>query len=151
MLCMLGAVSASLGNTAAQVCHRRNVPVVSMQAFAMTYGSLLMTSAALVCRVPLVIDTSPGYLLSLFYLAAFGSVAAFMAYLTLLKNIGSDKAAYITLVSPIVALVVSTIFEGYTWSFPIAFGVGCIMAGNIIALRKSKVKSQVEVDSKNWE
>lgn len=138
LLCMSGALFASLGNTAAQVCHRRNIPVMQMQCYAMAYGAALMLGSALVRGVPLAFETTPGYIGSLLYLAVFGSVAAFMSYLTLLKNIGSDKAAYVTLVSPLVALLVSTVFEGYVWTAPALFGVLFIVAGNTVALRKHR-------------
>lgn len=139
MLCMIGALSASLGNTAAQVVHRRKIPVIPMQAFSMMYGSLLMAIFAFIREVPFSIETTPKYLISLFYLAGFGSIVAFMAYLTLLKNIGSDKAAYTTLLSPLVALLVSTIFEGYVWTLTAFIGTALIIIGNVIALRKKAV------------
>ena len=137
-LSLLGALSASFGNTAAQVCQRREIPVVPLQAYAMLYGGLLTFLAAMVRRVPVTFDTTPGYVLSLLYLAVFGSVVAFMAYLTLLKNIGSDKAAYVTLMTPVVALSVSSIFEGYQWTGAALVGVALIVYGNRIALQKNR-------------
>ena len=135
-LSLLGALAASFGNTAAQVSHRRKIPVVQLQAYAMLYGGLLMVAMILVRRVPLRFDMSTGYVVSLAYLAVFGSVAAFLSYLTLLKRIGSDKAAYITLVTPLVALGRSTLFEGYTWTPTALLGTALIVAGNVIALKK---------------
>jgi drug/metabolite transporter (DMT)-like permease len=139
-LALIASLSASFGNTTAQVCHRRNIPTIQMALFGMGYGSLFMGSAALITGTPFTFDPSPSYIVSLFYLGVVGSVVAFMGYLTLLKNIGSDKTAYITLVTPLVALAVSTLFEGYTWSVSAVAGVGLIVLGNWIALRKKAAR-----------
>lgn len=141
VLSLTAALSASLGNTAAQVCHQRSIPVIQMQAYSMAYGAGLMAAGALVRAVPFTFEVTAAYIGSLTYLAVFGSVVAFMSYLTLLKNIGSDKAAYITLVSPLVALLISTIFEGYTWTAPALVGILFIMAGNAVALRKRTARA----------
>jgi len=77
------------------------------------------------------------YTLSLSYLAIFGSVIAFGCYLTMLGNIGADKAAYVTLIIPIIALVLSTLFEGYKWNATALIGVLLITSGNIMILRKA--------------
>jgi drug/metabolite transporter (DMT)-like permease len=61
---------------------------------------------------------------------------AFGSYMKLLKQIGADKAAYVVLVYPIVALVISTFFEGYTWSWLSVLGVAVVLVGNAIAMGK---------------
>jgi drug/metabolite transporter (DMT)-like permease len=135
-LCLLASLSASLGNTVAQVCHRRQIPIVPMELYAMAYGTAVMGVVAVVRGVTFTFDTRFEYAVSLAYLAVAGSVIAFLSYLTLLKNIGSDRTAYITLATPVVALALSTLFEGYTWSLVAALGVLAIMAGNWVALKK---------------
>ena len=70
------------------------------------------------------------------YLALFGSVFAFGAYMKLLKQMGADKAAYVVLVYPMVALVISTFFEGYQWSLLSVIGVVIVLIGNAIAMGK---------------
>jgi drug/metabolite transporter (DMT)-like permease len=84
----------------------------------------------------LVIPTHTEFYLSLLYLAIFGSVFAFGAYMKLLKQMGADKAAYVVLVYPMVALVISTFFEGYTWSVLSVVGVVIVLVGNAIAMGK---------------
>ena len=63
---------------------------------------------------------------------------AFGCYLTLIGNIGADRAAYATLLFPIVALVISTIWEDYHWTPSSAVGVALILLGNLWMLRKKK-------------
>jgi hypothetical protein len=60
---------------------------------------------------------------SLFYLSLFGSVIAFGCYLALVGSIGADRAANASIMFPIVALVLSTVFEGYRLSLVSGFGI----------------------------
>ena len=76
------------------------------------------------------------YVGSLFYLAIFGSIIAFGCYLSLIGKIGVDRAAYVTLLFPLVALALSTVYEGYRWSGMALVGVALILAGNMLVLRK---------------
>ncbi len=75
------------------------------------------------------------------YLAVFGSAVAFGCYLSLMKNIGADKAAYATVLFPLVALSISTVFEGYEWSFISVCGVLLTLIGNVIVMfNKERMK-----------
>ena len=104
----------------------------------MSYGSLFMFAFALASSQTFAFDTSPLYVGSLIYLALFGSVFAFGCYLTLLGRIGPDKAAYATVLFPVIALGLSTIFEGYQWS-PEAFGgMFQVLFGNVLVLTRSR-------------
>ena len=65
----------------------------------------------------------------------FGSVLGFGAYLTLLSRIGADRAAYATVLFPVVALAISTVFEGYVWTPTAVLGVGLVLLGNVAVMR----------------
>ena len=75
-------------------------------------------------------------MVSLVYLSIFGSIIAFSTYLTLIGRIGPAKAAYVILVIPIIALIISTLFEGYEFSIYSLGGIALILSGNVVALRK---------------
>jgi drug/metabolite transporter (DMT)-like permease len=135
-LAFISAISASLGNIISARNQRQGLPIVQTNAFAMTYGAGLMLILALVRGAELKFDPSGSYVASLLYLALFGSVIAFGSYLTLVGRIGPAKAAYVTLLFPIIALLLSTLFEGMTWSLPQLAGVGLVIFGNAIALTK---------------
>jgi len=113
----------------------RGLPVVQLNAFGMLYGAVLVGLYALSMGQPFVFDGSIRYLLSLSYLALFGSVFAFGAYLTLIGRIGADRAGYVTVAIPIVALLLSTAFEGLPWRSGTALGAGLCVAGTALALR----------------
>lgn len=82
-------------------------------------------------------DSSAGYILSLLYLAIFGSVIAFGSYLTLLGRIGLDRAAYVTVLFPIIALLLSTLFEGLQWGATQLVGIVLVLLGNAVVLSKN--------------
>ena len=84
-------------------------------------------------------DRSPGYLVSLLYLAVFGSVIGFGCYLTLLGRIGLDRAAYVTVLFPIIALILSTIFEDMQWGFAQLIGAMLVLLGNAVVLAKNGI------------
>ncbi len=136
VLSMAATLLASFGNILSARNQRHGLPVVQTNAFGMAYGALLMLAAALIAGKPFSIDPSAPYILSLLYLALFGSVIAFGCYLTLVGKIGADRASYATLLFPIIALIISTVFEGYQWSLPAVAGVAVILAGNALSLAK---------------
>jgi drug/metabolite transporter (DMT)-like permease len=150
VLTFLGAASASLGNIVSARNQRYELPVVQTNAFGMAYGALFMLILALFRGAQLTFDPSVGYVLSLLYLAVFGSVIAFYTYLTLLGRIGPDRAAYVTVLFPIIALLLSTLFEGMSWSLPQLVGVALVLLGNAVVLVKVRaVKSKQRVEGKS--
>ena len=134
LLSVGGTLFASMGNIASARNQRAGLPVIQTNAFGMGYGAILMFIFALLTGVPFTFEATPGYIFSLVYLAVFGSVIAFGAYLTLLGRIGADRAGYSSLLIPIVALGLSTLFEGYQWSVPALAGVLLVLAGNFLVL-----------------
>ncbi len=135
-LAMLGAFISSLGNITSARNQRNNLPVIQTNAYGMLYGAIIMLIVALISGSPIIFDFSFSYVTSLLYLSIFGSIIAFSAYLTLLGNIGADRAGYVTLVFPIIALVLSTFFEEYQWTTSAIAGLFLITSGNILILTK---------------
>jgi len=135
-IALVGVVSACLGNLVAARNQRQGLPVVQLNTFGMIYGAALVAAYALAIGRPFVVDRSASYLLSLGYLSLFGSVLAFGAYLTLLGRIGAGNAGYVNAIIPIVALVVSTCFEGLRWHAATVLGVLLCLAGNVLVLRR---------------
>jgi drug/metabolite transporter (DMT)-like permease len=133
-----GTLLASTGNIVAAYNQREGLPVVQTNAFGMGYGAMLMFGIALLAGTPFRFETTPSYIASLAYLALFGSVIAFGAYLTLLGRIGADRAAYASLLFPLVALGFSTVFEGYRWSGAALVGVVLVLAGNLLVLSRPR-------------
>ncbi len=139
IIALIGAISASLGNITSAYNQKKKIPVLQTNAFGMLYGSLIMLILAFAMNKPLYFDTSLPYIFSLLYLSIFGSVVAFTCYLTLLGNIGADKAGYTTLVIPIIAIILSSIFEDYQWNIFVLIGVVLISFGNILVLKRKRI------------
>ena len=139
LLLSLGAtISASLGNIISARNQMVRIPVIQANAWGMSYGVLLMLITALLTGKKFTFEVTVSYVTSLLYLALFGTVFAFGMYLTLIGRIGADRAAYATLLFPIVALALSMMFEGYRGN-PVAFGgFVLILAGNFLALSRGK-------------
>ncbi len=147
LLSIAGTLIASLGNMASASNQRRGLPVLQANAYGMTYGALFMFGVALTRGQPLIFDTSLLYVGSLLYLALFGSVFAFGFYLTLLGRIGADKAAYATVLFPLIALGLSTVFEGYQWSAGAIIGMVLVLLGNVLVLSRKRRQIPVEASA----
>ena len=134
---LLGVIAtyfASLGSIISVHNQKSGIQVISGNAFGMLYGTALMTLYALISGVHFNFDPSFGYVSSLMYLSLFGSALAFTLYLTLVGQIGPEKAAYATVLFPIVALTLSTLFENYRWSALAGVGLLLVLVGNVIVL-----------------
>ncbi len=129
-----GTVIATAGNLIAVRNHKVGLATFPTTAWGMAYGTLTAAVVATVTGVPWTFDVRVGYVASLVYLAVFGSVVAFGAYLTLLKRIGAGPAAFVNVIVPVVALLLSTLFEGYRWTWVAALGVVLAVIGNWLAL-----------------
>lgn len=133
---VVATMSASFGNLLSARNQRRGIPVVQLNTFGMLYGALFVTVYAVLAGRPFTFDASVPYVLSLGYLALFGSVIAFGAYLTLIGRIGADRAGYAGAAIPIVALALSMAFEGLRLEFMGVVGIVLCVLGNILVLQR---------------
>lgn len=134
LLALAATYVASLGNMAAMRNTGGGLPVVTVNAYGMAYGTVALAVIALLRGAPFVFDPRWPYIVSLLYLALAGTSLAFGLYLALLKRIGASRAAYTSVLFPVVALIVSTLFEGYHWSLPALVGLAVLLGGNALAL-----------------
>ncbi|MBM5810843.1 MAG: DMT family transporter [Gammaproteobacteria bacterium] len=132
---VLGATFlASLGNMAALRNTSHGLPVVTVNAWGMGYGTISVAVVAGVTGARFDFDSTWSYVGSLLYLAIAGSALAFGLYLALIRRIGAARAAYTSVLIPAVALTVSTVLEGYRWTVPAVAGLLVLLAGNALAL-----------------
>ncbi|HKM96160.1 MAG TPA: DMT family transporter [Buttiauxella sp.] len=135
-LSALGTFGFSLGNMISTRHQRRGLETLSTNTYAMFYGTVIMGVLALLRGDSFMPEFTLRYLGSLFYLAIFGSVIAFGAYFTLVGRIGASQAAYSTLLFPLVALSLSTIYEDYVWHSNAIIGLVMILLGNLVMFAK---------------
>ncbi len=132
--CLLGTLFFCVGNVVSAGTQQRGIPVLSANAWGMAYGSLILAVLGLVRGQDFIVEPTAAYLLSLAYLAVVASVVAFASYLTLLGRIGAGRAGYVTVMFPVVALAISSVFEGYSWSLVAGVGVVLALSGNLLIL-----------------
>jgi drug/metabolite transporter (DMT)-like permease len=136
--CVAGTLSFCTGNMISARLQMRGIPVFAASGYGMLYGTLALAIFCLLRGHSFAIEWTPAYLAGLAYLALIGSVMAFACYLTLLGRIGADRAAYSTVMFPVVALLVSTFVENYQWTIPAILGLLAVLAGNLLVLRAPK-------------
>lgn len=141
-LALLGTWFFSAGNLVSARNQKHGLSVASVNAWAMLYGAGIVSLFAFARGVPFTFDPSPVYVSALVYLAIPGSVIGFTAYLTVVHRLGPEKAAYMTVLFPVVALTISTLFEGYHLTPLAGVGLAGILFGNILVLAKRRTPVQ---------
>jgi drug/metabolite transporter (DMT)-like permease len=106
-----------------------------MLAWGMTYGAVCDAAVALIMFGPPSFDPRPGYWIGLLYLGVFASALAFTFYFGIIRIVGPGKAAYSSVLVPVIAMAFSTAFEGYHWSRLAVAGGALALTGLVIALR----------------
>ncbi len=144
IMVIIATAIASLGNMAAVVNTRRDLPVVAVNAHGMAFAALLALAIAAALGREFDFLITPGYVLSLLYLAIFGSAVAFGCYLALIRGIGSARAAYSSVLFPVVALAMSTLLEDYRWTPIAATGIVFTLVGNWLILSRRKMHNDKE-------
>lgn len=134
-LALLGVLSASIANVMQATRTAARYPMSSTLGWAMLIGAGFDAAFAFVTVGAPVFETRPGYLAGLAYLGLIGSAITFSIYFQLIRTIGPAKAAYTSVLIPVIAMLLSTLFEGYRWSLIAAGGAVLVLAGLVIALK----------------
>lgn len=138
---LLGVLSASIANVMQISEALRTKPIASILAWAMLYGVIMNAAFAFATHGPPVLEDRPGYWFGVIYLGLFASAIAFSFYFRIIRAIGPAKAAYSSVLVPIIAMAISTVAEGYRWS-PLAMAGGALaLAGLLIAVRSRRVRA----------
>ena len=137
LLGVLATYFASIGNLISEYTSKIKLNVVAVTGYGMLYGSITLLIYLLMTGTELNFDFSYRYIISLLYLSIFGSVFGFILYLSVIKNIGANDAAYIAIIMPLIALIISTIFEGMIWNLNLYIGSFLVLFGNILILKKN--------------
>ncbi|KRE04945.1 hypothetical protein ASE63_25395 [Bosea sp. Root381] len=144
-LAALGTLFFSLGNMVSRRNSAAGLSPVTSNAWGMTYGAILLALLIAATGVPLVAPPDNRYLAALLYLSIVGSVIGFTTYLLLIARVGSAKAAYTTVLFPVVALSLSTIFEGYRWDALSVIGLFLTLLGNVVIFWRSTPRAAVRI------
>jgi drug/metabolite transporter (DMT)-like permease len=140
-LTVLGVLSASCANILQASRPLAAWPLASLLAWGMVYGVIANALLAWTAAGPPVFETRPVYWLGLVYLGLFASALAFPLYFAVMRSVGPGKAAYSSVLVPILAMLLSTLFEGYRWSTLAVAGGLLALTGLVIALRSRAAAS----------
>ena len=116
-------------------------------AWGMAWGALVLAVGSLLAGVAPAFDASPTYVGAWLYLAIAGSVVGFTTYLTLVGRLGPERAAYCTVLFPLVALSISSVVEGYQFTAPAIAGLALVMAGNVLIFSKPRAAQTLAKNS----
>lgn len=139
LLSLAGLMSAAIANVMQGMQIARRLPMVAVLAWAMLIGATLDAAFAWITAGPPVFSTEPGYLFGIVWLALAGSVVTFPLYFRLIQRIGAGRAAYSSVLIPVIAMLISTVVEGYRWTLLPAAGALLAVTGMVIALRAKKL------------
>lgn len=137
-LAALGTLFFSFGNMASRRNSAAGIAPLTANAWGMTYGAVVLLALIAVTGTPVVVPPDGWYVAALLYLSVIGSVVGFTTYLMLVSRIGSSRAAYATVLFPVVALSLSTVFEGYRWDVTAFIGLGLTLAGNLVIFWRNR-------------
>ena len=140
-LTLLGLVSASVANIMQGTERARALPMASVLAWGMLWGGLMNVALALATVGGPVFEPRPAYWLGVVYLGVFASAIAFTCYFGVIRAIGPARAAYSGVLTPILAMLISTLFEDYRWTALAAAGGVVAMVGLLIALSAKRVST----------
>ncbi|HEV2569146.1 DMT family transporter [Sphingomonas sp.] len=134
-LTLVAVLCASIANVVQALERARSIPIPTLLAWSMAIGALINGGLAWIMAGPPTFDTRIGYIAGLIYLGLAASAFAFLLYYRIIREIGAARAAYSSVLVPIIAMALSTVFEGYRWSVTAALGGALTLAGLVLALR----------------
>ena len=137
---LVGMFGASLANVYQARPAMRELPFLAMLAWAMAVGAAIDVAFAFAVAGPPQVDSSAGYWAGLVYLALAASVLAFMLYYPVVRSIGPAKAAYSSMVVPVIAMGFSTVLEDYRWTATTVSGAVLALGGMAIAMSRNRSK-----------
>ncbi len=131
---LLGVLSASVANIMQGTARGKALPMASTLAWGMLWGTGMNALLAFALTGAPVMEWTPAYIGGVIYLGVFASAVAFTCYFSVIRDVGPARAAYSSVLTPILAMIISTVVEDYRWSWLAAAGGVVALAGLLIAL-----------------
>ena len=135
-LALLGTFCASTGNMVYQRNLNNKFPLIETIAYGMFYGSLVTLLITQIKGTELLFEYTFSYIASLAYLSIVGSIFAFIFYLRLLERVGAGRAGYVGVVMPVLALLISTVFENLEWKMDLIMGLPISIIGAVLVINQ---------------
>tara|TARA_R110001583_G_scaffold16561_17_gene67933 strand:- start:36983 stop:37891 length:909 start_codon:yes stop_codon:yes gene_type:complete len=139
LFALLGTWLFSMGNMLSMRNSKNNIQPFTANSYAMIYGCIALLVIIFARGLSFEFSASTEYVGGLLYLAIPATVLGFTFYLMLVDRLGASNAAYLLVLTPIVALTASSIFESYHWTIYSSLGLVLVMLGNVLTQRKKPV------------
>lgn len=110
---VLASFASSAGSVVVAKVRAESGNLMLTTGWSMLWGTLMVAVYCLASGQAFALPTTPSYVLGLLYLSIVGSVAAFICYFTLINRIGSNKAVYVTVITPVISVLLSIKLEHY--------------------------------------
>jgi drug/metabolite transporter (DMT)-like permease len=133
---LCGVLSASAANVMQASERARALPMATMLGWGMVTGAMIDAIYAYATSGPPVFEARSGYVFGVFYLGIMASAVAFSLYFRTIRDIGPARAAYSSVLIPVIAMAFSTVFEGFVWSPLAIIGSLVTLAGMLIAFTR---------------
>jgi drug/metabolite transporter (DMT)-like permease len=137
-LTLVGMIGAAIANVAQARPEIRRFPLLALLAWSMAAGAIIDALIAFALSGPPVFDHRPIYWAGVLYLALAASVLTFSLYYPVVRKIGPGRAAYSSVLVPIIAMGFSTAFEGYRWTVLAIVGAVLALGGMAAALGRNR-------------
>ena len=135
---LIGMVGAATANVVQARPEMRRYPLFALLAWSMATGAVIDAVIAFVMTGPPSFDPRLSYWAGVLYLALLASVLTFSLYYPVIRRIGAAKAAYSSVIVPIIAMGFSTAFEDYRWTGLTVAGALLALGGMAAAMRKDR-------------
>jgi drug/metabolite transporter (DMT)-like permease len=136
-LALAGAVLAAFGSIVAARNQLAAIPVLQGAAISMVYGAASTLLVALALGRDFAVDWTTAFAGAFVWITLATTAFGVTGYIALIGRLGPDRAAYIHVLVPVLALAVSTVFESYTWTPLAAFGIVLALGGILVVLKRS--------------
>jgi drug/metabolite transporter (DMT)-like permease len=134
LLTVAAVLLSAVGSLAASRNATHGLPFWAALGWGMLYGAALSLAVVVAAGQSLALPAAPSWWLSLAYLALAGSVIAFACFLALQQRVGPGPASTLGVMTPVVALVVSALFEGFRPVWLTWLGAALAALGNLLIL-----------------
>jgi len=139
-LTFVGMLGASIANVLQARPEVRRFPLFAMLAWSMAVGAVIDVGVAFALAGAPMIELSPTYWAGLLYLALAASTLNFSLYYPVVRKMGPGKAAYSSVLVPIIAMGFSTWLEDYRWTSLTIAGAVLALGGMAAALSRGKTR-----------
>jgi drug/metabolite transporter (DMT)-like permease len=107
------SIASSAGSIVVAKVREQSQNLILTTGWSMFWGTCMVALFCIATGQAFIMPTTPSYVFGLLHLALLGSVVAFICYFTLINRIGSSKAVYLNVITPVISVLMSIKLEHY--------------------------------------